>query len=311
MWEKFLQEKKKIDPEMLGDKLEKLGIRIITRDNYHFSKLLLQISSIPCILYYCGDISLLNQDSLAVVGARRATPYGLEQAKRMAGQLALQGLVIVSGLARGIDGAAQGGALGSGGKTTAVLGSSLDIPYPRENLKLFQSVCQEGLVISEFPLGTPPIPRNFPIRNRIISGLSLGVFVIEAQARSGSLITCDCALDQGRDVFALPGPVTSAASIGPLQLVQKGAKLVIFIEDILEELNLEYRDNLFIRKKTIEQHISKNEKGILKDISWHPVHIDDILKKCNTNVPLIHETLLELELKGLIKQLPGKYYVRI
>ncbi len=245
-----------------------------------------------------------------MVGARKASAYGLKQALYMAGELASQGLVITSGLARGIDAMAHRSALEQDGDTIAVLGSGLDVLYPKENRELFSQICDKGLVISEFPPGTPPVNMNFPIRNRIISGISAGVFVIEAKARSGSLITCDCALEQGKDIFALPGPVTSPNSIGPLRLIQNGAKLVLYPADILEEMGCEYQQEMFIQRERKVHSITKKDKEILKQLSWEPLHLDTLLEK-NKYSSDIHGILLNLELKGLIKQLPGKFYIRI
>lgn len=310
LWESFLTGRKAMEPKRLEEHMHNKNIKVVTRQDKEFSSNLLQIMNIPCILYYCGDLANLQEKSIAVVGSRMATVYGLKMADRMAGDLAEAGLVIVSGMARGIDSAAHTGALTRNGKTIAVLGSGLDRPYPRENLKLFAEICERGLVISEFPLHTPPLAGNFPIRNRIISGLSQGVFVIEAQVRSGSFITVDCALEQGREVFALPGPADSAYSIGPLRLIQSGAKLVITAGDVLEELGFEYRQGLFNRQKEQVQALSPAEKKVLRYLSWEPAHIERLLEIC-PDLQDIYEALLVLELKGLIKQLPGKYYVRI
>jgi DNA processing protein len=308
--DKFILERKKTDPFQIAEELEKKGINLITREDPSFSKLLLQISSIPCILYYCGNISILNSLSIAVIGSRKATQYGLRQAKEMAFQLAGYGLAIISGMARGIDAAAHEGALENEGNTIAVIGSALDMPYPRENLALFQRIKTEGLVISEYPLGTGPFKQNFPVRNRIISGISQGVFIIEAQAKSGTLITCDYALEQGKDVFALPGPVTSPNSIGTLRLIQNGAKLVIYPEDVLDELGYEYEQERISERKKNVSRLNQAEKDVLGCFFWEPVHIDKLLVN-NDRQQVLYEILIKLEIKGLIKQLPGKYYVRV
>lgn len=308
--ESFREGRRNLEPERLFDHMQKKNIRVVTRRDKEFSPNLLQIMNIPCILYYCGELLHLQEKSIAVIGSRMATQYGLKMASRMAGELAEAGLTIVSGMARGIDGAAHEGALARHGKTVAVLGSGLDRPYPRENQRLFAEICERGLAVSEFPLHTPPLPSNFPVRNRIISGLSLGVFVIEAQVQSGSFITVDYALEQGREVFALPGPVDSPNSMGPLRLVQTGAKLVITADDVLEELGFEYRQGLFKRQKEQVQLLTVMEKRVLQHLSWEPAHIERLLEIC-PDIQDIYEALLVLEMKGLIKQLPGKYYVRI
>lgn len=310
-WAEFQVKKKLLDPHRVLEEYRTKGISVVLRNDPLFPACLLQVMNIPCILYCCGDISLLNQKSLAIVGARKATAYGLQQARTIARRIAQEGLVIVSGLARGIDAAAHEGALAADGATVAVLGSGLNKPYPRETLHLFKRICEDGLVISEYPPDTAPLRTNFPIRNRIISGLSLGVCVVEAQAKSGSLITCDLALEQGKDVFAVPGPVTSPNSIGPLRLIQSGAKLVIYPEDILEELGIEVKDSLFHNLEDKTKRISEKEKQVLNALSWEPLHMDKLLLKGVEFRKGLYETLLGLECHGLIKQLPGKYYVRV
>lgn len=310
LWERFLQDRLKIDPMQQYDDYKKKGIGIITRSEGEFSKELLQITSPPCILYYYGDVSLLNEKSIAIVGSRKASAYGRKNAKSIAAELGEWGLVVVSGLARGIDCAAHEGAVQSGNKTLAVLGSGVDVVYPRENRTLYNSIREKGLIISEYPPGTKPLKANFPIRNRIISGLSQGVFVVEANIRSGSLITADYALEQGKDIFALPGPVSDANSMGTLRLIQNGAKLVIHAGDILEELGYEYKEALMKKKQEKVQGISDTEKRILNILCWEPVHIDILLARAGDLYDKIHEVLLNLELLGLIKELPGKYYVR-
>jgi len=310
LWDKLQQEKKRVQPERIMEELERKGIGVLRRDEPGFPSLLLQIANVPCILYYCGKPELLARDSLAVVGSRKATPYGLRQAKSISNELARQGLVITSGMARGIDAAAHRGALEGGGDTIAVLGCGVDILYPRENARLLQQVKETGLVVSEYPPGTEPFHYNFPIRNRIISGLSLAVFVVEAQAKSGTLITCDFALEQGKDIFALPGPVTSPNSMGTMRLIQNGAKLVIHPGDILEELGYEFKERLFSVKDEITKTVSSMEKKVLDLIGWEPVHIDVLLAQ-GGSMATLYQQLLLLEMKGLIKQLPGKYYVKI
>jgi len=311
LWERLQTEKRCLDPRRLEEEMAKKGISYLTRDDLRFSGLLLQIANVPCILYYCGILDLLKQISLAVVGARKATAYGLKQARSLSGELAKHGLTIVSGLARGIDAAAHEGALEVGGHTIAVLGCGLDICYPRENIRLLQKIKESGLAISEYPPGTGPLSHNFPIRNRIISGISQAVFVVEARAKSGSLITCDYALEQGKDIFALPGPVTSPNSIGTLRLIQNGAKLVIHAGDILEELGYTFQDSLLSERKEMTKSVSKSEEKVLELIGWEPVHIDTLLSKAISATTTVYQELLQLEIKGLIKQLPGKYYVRI
>lgn len=310
LWDKLQETKRRVEPESIEAGLEEKGVGVITREHKHYPHLLLQITNIPCILYYCGRLSLLNETSLAVVGSRKATAYGLQQSLRICRELAANGLVITSGMARGIDASAHEGALAAKGGTIAVLGCGVDIIYPRENSKLYHRLKNDGLIISEFPTGTAPLPYYFPIRNRIISGISQALFVVEAQAKSGTLITCDYALEQGKDVFALPGPVTSPNSIGTLGLIQNGAKLVIHAGDILEDLGYSFGESLFSKQEENRKSISSLESKILDRIGWEPTQLDTLLTEFSSTAT-IYQDLLCLELKGLIKQLPGKYYQRV
>ncbi len=307
----LLQAKKQTDPIRNFEYLEKKSIKALTINDPDYPKSLREIHNCPCVIYNIGNKELLHKEAVAIIGSRSATPYGLKQAAKLAEQLSGCGLTVVSGLARGLDAEAHSGALKAAGKTVAVLGSGIDISYPRENYKLYKEICEYGLVISEYPPQIPPLRHHFPSRNRMISGLSLGVLIIEAAARSGTLITCDYALDQGKEVFALPGPVTSSNSIGTLRLIQSGAKLVIDVHDILNELPLNI-DSLILQedKQAISDDYDKSKETLLKYFSWEPVHIDKLL--CVSNRGKIdQEVLLDMEIKGLIKQLPGKYYVRV
>ncbi|MBN3039340.1 MAG: DNA-processing protein DprA [Candidatus Omnitrophica bacterium] len=257
--------------------------------------------------------SLLKEDSIAiaVVGSRRATYYGQHNAENLAFHLAAKGITIVSGLARGVDSAAHRGALKAGGRTIAVLGSGVDVIYPPENSKLAEDVARNGAVISEFPLGTPPFKQNFPRRNRIISGMSLGIVVIEAAKRSGALITANFALEQGREVFAIPGKIGSLTSQGTHSLIKDGAKLVESVEDIIEEI-----ESLRIYQDVKKQEalplpgLSEEEKQIYDNITKEPSYIDDIMEKVIFSHGKLLNCLLRLEHKGLIKELPGKQFIR-
>ena len=307
----FLEERKTIEPQDLVEAYYRQGISAISRLSENFPAALLQISDVPCILYYCGQLSLLKRKGVAIVGSRRPTTYGLTQARLMAGELCKEGLVIISGLARGIDTAAHQGTLEKKGATIAVLGSGLDCPYPPENNRLLEEISRAGLLLSEYPPGTEPLSYHFPARNRIISGLSLGVLVIEARARSGSLITCDFALEQGKDVFALPGPVTSPNSIGPLRLIQQGAKLVLHAQDVLAELGYEYQNIFYHQQQEKAKKIKEADKIVYNLVAWEPVDLKFILKNYQQKREGVLRSLHQLEKKGLIKQLPGEYYVRI
>jgi DNA processing protein len=303
----------KIDREL--EDLEKNQVEILTFRDPGYPSLLAQIHDPPPYLYYRGNPALLQDQALAVVGSRNGSPYGIRMTERLAWSLAKNGLVVVSGLARGIDTAAHYGALAAPGRTVAVLGSGLDVIYPPENEKLYRQIVDQGLVCSEFPLGTLPERQNFPIRNRIISGLSLGVVIVEATLKSGSLITARLALDQGREVFAVPGSIESFKSSGTHRLIKQGAKLVENAQDILEELQWPMavepvRENRKGLVSMAPPSLSPGEKKIWDLFQDDPLHVDQMARQSEIGIAPLLSTLLEMELKGLIKQLPGKYFIR-
>jgi DNA processing protein len=286
-----------------------------------YPRMLREIFDPPLVLYAKGDLSLLDHPAIAIVGSRHPTAYGRAIAHRLASDLAARGLIIVSGLARGIDSAAHQGALAPGGKTVAVLGAGIDVVYPAENKKLFATIAESGLMLSEFPLGSFPAPQNFPIRNRIISGLSVGVVIVEAAQHSGSLITARLAMEQDREVFAVPGAITNKNSWGPHILIKQGAKLVQDWQDVVEELPTHVRQRLvplpdaskaFDSASVSSEPLSEVQReiyGLLK--VEESVHIDsilDALPRCSSSEILAG--LLELEFKNLVRQLPGKNFVR-
>jgi DNA processing protein len=303
---------------------EKAGCRLVVYDGEDYPPLLRQIPDAPLLLYVRGDVKILARIAVAMVGTRKPSAYGSQVAHRLARDLADRQVVVVSGLARGIDTCAHRGALeAKGGKTVAVQGRGMDDIYPRENRKLAEKIAENGAVISEFPIGTGPVPENFPIRNRIISGLSLGVLVIEAAEYSGSLITARLALDQNRDVFALPGNITSAQSFGPNHLIKQGAKLVDQWLDVVEELPAEVRRQLMPPEDAsensqtneppslFEQSMSADQKAVFDFLRVdEPAFIDSVLTGVALPPPRIMQTLLELEMNGLIRQLPGKNFIR-
>ncbi|MDN5346668.1 MAG: processing protein [Clostridia bacterium] len=310
----FFSWRRKAQPETLLTALERKGIEVITLEAEEYPLNLKRIYDPPPVLYIKGRRDVWQAElRIAIVGTRRATPYGLKIAARLAQDLAAEGVVVVSGLARGIDTAAHEGALKGGGLTVAVLGCGLDTVYPRENKKLYSEIPAQGLLLTEFPLGTPPVAKNFPARNRIISGLAEGTVVVEAGEKSGALITADLALEQGRDVFAVPGPVTSKYSRGSHNLIKQGAKLVETAADILEEYGCQYR--LF--PKLLSEDAASNrfkltpeEERVLKFIDLQPVHIDALLEAAGMDAALVNRTLIQLEIQGIIKRLPGNYYLR-
>ncbi len=289
------------------------GVTIVTLEDAAYPKPLRTIPDPPLALYVRGTLEPSDDVAVAGVGARGASGYGLQCAERLAYDLALRGVTVVSGLARGIDAAAHRGALKTSGRTIAVLGSGLSRLYPPEHEELASRVVRQGALISEFPMETAPLPQHFPRRNRLISGLSLGVVVVEASQRSGALITADCALEQGREVFAVPGPMTSVTSQGTHQLVKQGARLVTSVEDILEELRLSVRPVTDAATQTLAptHRLSGSEQCVFECVQAHePRYIDAIVDESGLSLTEVSSTLLQLELKQVIRQLPGKQFIR-
>lgn len=289
---------------------EKAGATLLCWDDPLFPPLLKEISDPPPILYVLGSPQLLSAQGIAMVGARAASSYGLQVAERLAMELARHDLVITSGLALGIDTAAHRGALAVGGKTIAVLGCGLDIVYPSQNKKIHEQIVSLGAVISESPFGTLPEGFRFPARNRIISGLSLGVVVVEAAHRSGTLITAHQALEQGRDVFAIPGRIDSPKSEGCHRLIQEGAKLVHSGADILEELSLAAHANPS-EPQPQAPPLPPEEEKVFSLLEVYPKNIEEIIQATQLPAHRITEILLHLELRGLVTSLPGKQYQRL
>lgn len=289
-------------------------VRRLIRSDSGFPSLLAAIPSAPLVLYCRGSLECLKDPSVAIVGTRHPTPYGDRAARMLAEGLAGLGITTVSGLARGIDTAVHEASLKGGAKTIAVMGTGMDQIYPPENEKLAERISVNGVVVTEFRDGTPPLAACFPQRNRIISGLSLGTVVIEARERSGALITARFAAEQGKEVFAVPGPITSKASAGPNRLIQQGAKLVEDVEDILEEISAFHSKikppPANPKSEDLFSLLTSEEQELLNLLSDQPVGIDGILVKFGKGPGRIHESLLNLELKGAIKSLPGKRYVR-
>jgi len=293
--------------EQLNQWKEK-GIRILTIKDDEYPRFLKEIAQSPWVLYTKGNIELLKKPAISIVGTRNPTAYGITVTEKLSKDLSHHGWTIVSGMARGIDRIAHETALSNQGKTIAVLGSGIDVIYPKENQRLYNRLTQEGLVLSEYPPGTNPIPGYFPQRNRVISGLSQGTLVVEASLKSGSLITAQHALDQSREVFAIPGQISSKQSLGTNLLIQQGAKLVQKVADINDEFPyLILKNERPQDDKNVK--LSKNEQQLYSLIS-EKIHIDDILADLNLVTSEIYESLLSLQLKGLIQQMPGGYYRR-
>lgn len=299
---------------------------LITLFQPEYPPLLKQIYDPPLALFLKGRAELLRADCLAVVGARRATDYGVAVAQEFSARLAAAGLVIVSGLAMGIDASAHVGALKGHGHTVAVLGSGIDIAYPRQAESLYRRLCGEGCVVSEFFPGTWPAPQNFPIRNRIISGLCWGTLIVEATDRSGSLITARLALEHGRELFAIPGPVHSPFSVGPNYLIKQGAKLAQLWQDVVEDLPAPVRERLTWHTCASVEEIragrplgSENEKvcltkpgeGVYKLLFFdQKVQLDTLLEQTGLSIGKLSSILLDLQFQGLIQEMPGQYYLK-
>ncbi|NOY54153.1 MAG: DNA-protecting protein DprA [Deltaproteobacteria bacterium] len=295
------------------EKILHAGGRIVTWEDADYPPSLKEISDAPPVLYIAGKIKKSDRIALAVVGSRSATTQGRLNAEKIASRLAGLGMTIVSGLAMGVDAWAHQGALKAGGRTLAVLGCGLDYPYPRINRELKGEIAKQGALISEFPMGTPPVPYNFPRRNRIISGLALGTLVVEATKKSGSLITAKFALEQGREVFAIPGSIRAPQSEGVNLLIQKGAKLVQTMEDILVEFPAEVCEYLKVsgrEPQSFKQEVVKEESLLLQLIQDEPVHIDVLAGKTPYSAARISSLLMKMELKGLVRQHPGKLFTR-
>jgi len=260
------------------------------------------------LLYLRGDLKKEDEIAVAIVGTRQATSYGKIVARKIARELAKEHITVVSGMARGIDTYAHEGALEEGGRTIAILGCGVDIVYPWENKSLMEQIIKQGAVISEFSLGTKPFARNFPRRNRIISGLSKGVVVVEAPLKSGALITADFALEQGREVFSVPGVITSPYSKGTNKLIKEGARVVESVYDILEELGISSLRNE--RKSYVDYQLSFEEKTIFDQLTLNPSHIDDIVEKSGFPVARVADILMRLQLKKMLRELPGKLFLK-
>jgi DNA processing protein len=288
--------------------VEALRSSTVTQVDSDYPRLLREIVDPPAALFYRGDLALLQKPLLAIVGSRRASPYGMNAAAHLARQLVSAGIGIVSGLARGIDAASHQAALAAGGTTLAVLGTGIDVIYPRSHSRLTSEIAARGLLLTEFPAGTPPLAGNFPVRNRVIAGLTLGTVIVEATGRSGSLITARMAAEQGREVFAVPGSIFAATSEGPHRLVQYGAKLVHDANDILEELPGGLR--LPSAEAPVEPESPLREVLALFSRE-EAMHIDALAAKLGNSVAAVSAAVLQLELDGWLKALPGARYVRV
>lgn len=289
----------------------RLASEVVTIYDEAYPALLREIVDPPLVLHYRGDVSLLQKPGIAIVGSRRASPYGVNVAEHLARQLASTGLTITSGLARGVDSAAHHAALAAHAPTIGVLGTGIDVIYPRSHARLFRKMEAHGLIVTEFPPRTPPKKEHFPIRNRVISGLTHGTIIIEATRRSGSLITARMAAEQNREVFAVPGSIFAAGSEGTHRLVQYGAKLVHDANDVIDELSDELRSRLKQTAREEEEEPDSPLQEVLAALSRDEgIHVDTLTARTGRPPSAIAESLLELELGGWVRALPGGRYVR-
>ena len=296
-----------LDLERELERVAEAGAYVLTWDSPGYPELLRQIPASPPVLYVKGELTSDDAWPVGVVGTRRVSAYGREVTGQLAGALARSGITVVSGLARGVDGQAHRAALEAGGRTIAVLGCGVDRVYPPEHGQLADGIAVSGAVVSDYPIGTAPEGRNFPPRNRIISGLSLGVLVTEAGRTSGALITADFAADQGRDVFAVPGSVLARGSVGTNQLIQDGAKAVLCAEDVLEELNLSMVAEQAEAREVLPA--DENEAAIIAHLSAEPTHVDELQRRSALPISRVTSTLALMELKGMVRQVGTMKYV--
>ncbi|GBD11264.1 DNA processing protein DprA [bacterium HR23] len=312
----ILQARARLDPFQELEALHRWGATALTWHDPAYPPRLREITNPPPILFLQGDLRPQDEKAIAIVGTRQATPYGLEACQRLTRALVQEGFTIVSGLAQGIDARAHQTALEAGGRTLAVVAGGLDRLYPHQHRPLARRIAQQGAVLTEYPLGTRPEPFQFPRRNRILSGLALGVLVVEAPVESGAMSTVRWALDQGREVFAVPGPITSPASAGTNRLIQEGAKLVMEVQDILEELRIEARAvqppllEASAPSSTPQAPIGEEASALLSALGSETVHIDDLRRRTGLPMPVVSATLTLLEVNGLVRQVGGMHFAR-
>ena len=303
--------RREIDPERELARVQATQAHLLTLDDPEYPRILKEVDSPPALLYVRGKLDPKDDLALSVVGTRKATKYGRDVAYSLSRELAQQTITIISGMALGVDSAAHNGALDAGGRTIAIFGCGIDLIYPRENRDLAQRIINNGAIISEFPIGTQPVATNFPRRNRILSGLALGVLVVEAPENSGALITASFAADQGREVFAVPSNIFNRMGRGANRLIQDGAKLVTDVNDILDELNIVH-ENVQTRVRT-ETVVPSNsaEMQLLEHLNADPIHIDDLARLCDLPIAQVTSTLTILELKGVAQMVGHMQYSRV
>lgn len=305
--ENFLVVRKQVNLEVVMKKVADQGVQVLTWDDAAYPRRLKEIDQPPPVLFVRGSINVEDDWAVSVVGTRRVTPYGRQVAGEIARFLAQNGVTVVSGLARGVDAIAHQAALQAGGRTLAILGSGVDVIYPPEHRKLAEEIIRQGAVISDYPLGTQPESTNFPPRNRIIAGLSLATIVVEAGEKSGALITAEFAVEQGRDVFAVPGSILTPQSEGTNRLIEQGARPLLRMSEILESLKLEQIPEKQASRKTITATAEENK--LLGCLTQEPKHIDEICSLAGLPIQTVSATLTMMELKGLVSQVGGMNYV--
>ena len=299
------------DPTAELKKTADLGAHVITAQDDEYPSALREIHDPPIVLYVRGGITDRDRQAIAVVGSRKATHYATESAKKLSFQIAYAGLTIVSGLARGIDTAAHQGALAAKGRTIAVIGSGLGCLYPPENAELAERIAASGAVISEFPIDTAPDRQTFPIRNRIVTGCSFGVLVVEAGANSGALISANMAAEQGRTLYAVPGRIDQPAGLGSNRLIQQGAKLVITAADVLDDLPLIFRVTPELPAAATPAELTANQQKVFDALGSEEASFDSVMMTSGLTAAAVSSNLLALEMRRLVKQLPGKRFVKL
>ena len=299
------------DPAAELKKAADLGAHVITAQDDEYPSALREIHDPPIVLYVRGRLTDRDRHTVAVVGSRKCSHYATECAKKLSFQMAYAGLTVVSGLARGIDTAAHQGALAAKGRTIAVIGSGLGELYPPENAELADRIAASGAVISEFPIDTKPDRQTFPIRNRIVTGMSFGVLVVEAGANSGALISANMAAEQGRTLYAVPGRIDSPAALGSNRLIQQGAKLVIGVDDILDDLPLVFRNKPDLPAAAPVADLTPDQQKILDALGTDEAALDSVIATSGLTAAAVSSTLLALEMRRLVKQLPGKRFVKL
>jgi DNA processing protein len=299
------------DPAAEERKARELGAHIITAEDEEYPPLLREIHDPPIVLYVLGSIMERDRNAVAVVGSRKASHYATECAKKLSFQMAYAGLTVVSGLARGIDTAAHQGALAAKGRTLAVLGAGLAQLYPPENAQLAERIASSGAVVSEFPIDTKPDRQTFPIRNRIVTGMSFGVLVVEAGANSGALISANMAAEQGRTLYAVPGRIDQPTCLGSNRLIQQGAKLVAGAEDILDDLPMIFKEKPELPASVAPAGLTAEQEKILAAIGAEEAALESVIATSGLTAAVVSSTLLGLEIRRFVKQLPGKRFVKL